>query len=248
MKAFLKSEEKKRAVKPATPATPAAVETPTAATIEPPTSVTEHPPQTEQSELSTPAVASIEEHAPAGQTSENRTQPDGLEAVAQPTAQVCAKLGASRPIANSDQHQTQEPEEAKREISVAQGMPEAETAEQHQTDPGIESQGAQDGAQNQQPDGSQGQNNMWAMNGGQGQQQMYGEGYGFDPSQAGYGDMSWNNVSGFNPMMQVPMQNGTGGSWNNFSGMMGTPLLSVHDLYSYTNTLFQACREWPWTT
>ncbi len=81
------------------------------------------------------------------------------------------------------------------------------------------------------------------MNGDQGQQQMYGEGYGFDPSQAGYGDVSWNNVSGFNPMMQVPMQNGTGGSWNNFSGMMGTPLLSVDDLYSYTNTLFQACRE-----
>ena len=77
---------------------------------------------------------------------------------------------------------------------------------------------------------------MWALNGSQGQQQMYGDGYGFDPSQAGYGDMSWNNASGFNPMIQMSMQNGTGGAWNNFSGMMGTPFFFVDDVNSDANT------------
>ncbi|KAJ9639431.1 hypothetical protein H2199_006464 [Coniosporium tulheliwenetii] len=212
VKAFLKSEEKKRAVKPATPATPSAAETPTPAIVDPPTSAPGHPPQTEQSgELSTPVVASIEEHAPAGEVFAGQTQLARREAASQPAAQ----------------DQTQEPEETKREVSVAQGATEAETADRQHTDPVIETQGAQDGVQSQRPDGSQDQNNMWAMNGGQGQQQMYGEGYGFDSSQAGYGDMGWNNASGFNPMMQMPMQNGTGGSWNNFSGMMGMPGMAM---------------------
>lgn len=59
----------------------------------------------------------------------------------------------------------------------------------------------------------------WNMPNGQNFGQMYGGGFGLDPSQAGFQGMDWNNAGMFNPMMQMQMQNG---GWGSYPNMMGT--------------------------
>lgn len=56
-------------------------------------------------------------------------------------------------------------------------------------------------------------------NGATAQGQMFGNGFGFDPNQAGFNGMNWGAAGNFNPMMMNGMPNG---AWNNF-GMMGKP-------------------------
>lgn len=60
------------------------------------------------------------------------------------------------------------------------------------------------------------QQNNGGMWNGQNQQQMFsGNGFGFDPTQAGFQGMGWDSSNGFNPMM------GMAGGMMGFNGMMG---------------------------
>ena len=62
----------------------------------------------------------------------------------------------------------------------------------------------------------------WNQSGGQGTGQMYG-GFGFNGNQSGYPGMEWNQANGFNPMMQMQMQNNMpNGEWGGFPNMMGS--------------------------
>lgn len=72
---------------------------------------------------------------------------------------------------------------------------------------------------------------------------MFGNGFGFDPSQAGFNGMNWTGSGGFNPMMMNGMSNG---NWNNF-GMMGKLLQSRSHIGSSTDVKTQACPAWGWT-
>ncbi|KAK5164723.1 hypothetical protein LTR04_001670 [Oleoguttula sp. CCFEE 6159] len=78
-----------------------------------------------------------------------------------------------------------------------------------------EEQGIQEG-------GNQVQSGAWSNNGGQGQDQMFANGFGFDGSQQGFAGMDWSAAGGYNPMMQ--MQNGVpNAQWAGFPNMMGMP-------------------------
>jgi len=74
---------------------------------------------------------------------------------------------------------------------------------------------SENGPQEVDADGKQDPNAEWNMNGSQ--QQMFNGGFGFDPSQAGFGGMDWNQNGSFNSMMQMPIN----GNWNGFQNMMG---------------------------
>lgn len=67
----------------------------------------------------------------------------------------------------------------------------------------------------------------WNAANGQGQDQMFGGGFGFNGAQAGFPGMDWNNPE-FAQMMQMQMQNGT---WGGFPNMMGK-----HQLINYFTT------------
>lgn len=67
-----------------------------------------------------------------------------------------------------------------------------------------------------------GQNIHAAWNGVQGQTGMFGGGFAFDGTQAGFSGMDWTGANGFNPMMQMQMQNNIqSGNWNGYPNMMG---------------------------
>lgn len=81
--------------------------------------------------------------------------------------------------------------------------------------------------------------NFEAWSGGQEQGAMYGGGFPFDGTQAGFSGMDWTGANAFNPMMQ--MQNMQAGNWNGYPNMMGMfsllPLLDTRD----ANTVYQTC-------
>jgi len=204
VKAFLKSEERKRdkdrrpaaSAKLATPAAPAANATP-----------------------APPVVVSIEQ--PVTEVQPNSAQASGAESantvetvsiLATTTTVFLTRLQSEQPKDN-DPPKTR-PDQEQSAILPTDGQLERASTRPASTQP--EQSVRQDA-------GSHDGNAAWSTNGAQNQNQnqVNSGGLGYNGGQAGFVGMDWNSNNGFTPMMQ--MQNGmSNGNWNAFPNMMGT--------------------------
>jgi len=222
VKAFIKSEEKKRekeragsiAATPATPIEPAAPATDVVESVEQPVNVPD-----QQVPDGGQAAAVLESERPG---EEGGDEPGGAQAsIEVNTARNCHQslLTLSQ---GSNEQQNQDSANNNAEQTTASEAVAEEKADGSAEKTGLNGQMGMGEA----PYGD-GQN-FQAWNGGEGQGAMYGGGFSFDGTQAGFSGMDWTGANGFNPMMQMQMQNNMqGGNWNGYPNMMGMSSLSL---------------------
>ncbi|GME34906.1 hypothetical protein GTA08_BOTSDO00643 [Neofusicoccum parvum] len=210
VKAYLKSEEKKRdkeravgiAGKPETPVTPGGTAPAVVQSIEQPIDAPQQ------------ATANLVVH-----TQEQR----GGTETAQPSE--APQTDAAPPAADQPQAEDANEAENPQEQDPNSKDPAADptTGDDADVERKEDDQEGQEGAQDGQEAQGEGdkQNGTWnaGANGTQASGQAFGNGFGFDNSQAGFNGMNWGASGGFNPMMMNGMSNG---NWNSF-GMMGMP-------------------------
>lgn len=115
----------------------------------------------------------------------------------------------------SAKHDTAEPQLAKEEKEEAQTPKSADMQEKEQPvqKPTNDHDSRQRSEQlNGKNSGQNGEEPNTGMTWNESNGQMVGNGFDFDPNQAGFQNMDWGNNGMFNPMMQMPMQ----GGWNGF--------------------------------
>ncbi|KAK8194618.1 hypothetical protein IWZ00DRAFT_542453 [Phyllosticta capitalensis] len=209
VKAYLKSEEKKRdkerslsiSGKPGTPVTPGGTAPPVVQSIEQPDALNQPTP--------TPQVEAPDHN---GSKADETVQVDDNKAADNATSVV-----EQTPLQGGE---VQEPAQ-EQNPSIDEENPTEEPST------GItQDQEGQEQGEKAQEDKSQEQNATWnAAAGGQAPGQAMNGNFGFDQNPAAFGSMNW-GPGGFNPMMMNGMPGMQNGNWNNF-GMMGMPGMGV---------------------